>query len=109
MHNFPFTNYLNFCCETLQRAKEYQSDTTLVGQVGLQRLMARIHSIIPNPETSEASRPGFNAPLQMSIKALRKEMDALMESHSHESETNICESFVRLLHSVRGPIGRKTG
>ena len=88
MHPFPFTGYLNQCCDALLEAHEYESDKLLVALVRMQRLVDRVHAVFPNPEAdSEASRM-FSAPLHMAIATIRKELDALVEKAAPEIENN---------------------
>lgn len=81
-------------------AHEYESDAFLVALVRLQRIAYRIYTVLPNPDTDPAPAWSSYAPMFMSIKAIRRELDALVESQPAEVK-NHCALYSPLPFSRR--------
>lgn len=85
MHLFPFTSYLGHCLDTIQQARELESDLALVAMVRMQRLVGdRLAGIVPGPEVDFVAAPAPHRPshgsLYMNVSAVRKDLTAMMDS-----------------------------
>lgn len=87
-HN-PMTcsSYLVKCCDEIEKAREYDSDSFLVALVKIQQLMGRAADLLPYGD-DDASRNVNYAPVHMTITAIRKELDALVRRQPPEVECN---------------------
>ncbi|CAK7206617.1 hypothetical protein SEUCBS139899_009417 [Sporothrix eucalyptigena] len=72
---FPFTAYMDDCCEQLLQANEFPSDALAVALARMQRVAARIYAVLPNPEGGDAPPAAAFAPVYMGMATLRQELD----------------------------------
>ena len=79
------------CCQKLEEAREYQSDTLLVQLVRLQEIRYRMCRSFPYDD-SHASRKS-DAPVDMFVRAWQNELETFWASLPTESQQN-CESAV---------------
>lgn len=93
-HAFPYSSYLDHCCDVLLDAHEHESDEFLVALVRLQQLAHRIYIVLPNPDSDPRPSSGSHAAMFMSIAAMRRELDTLIHSQSMAVRNN-CMSRVQ--------------
>ncbi|KAK2613327.1 hypothetical protein N8I77_000248 [Diaporthe amygdali] len=87
-HNpMTYSSYLTKCCDEIEQAREYDSDSFLVTLVKIQQLLGRAAEIIPHGD-DEASRRVNYAPIHMALTVIRKELDALVRQQPPEVECN---------------------
>ena len=79
------------CCQKLEEAREYQSDTLLVQLVRLQEIRYRMSRSFPYDD-SHASRKS-DAPVDMFVRSWQNELETFWASLPAESQQN-CESAV---------------
>lgn len=84
-----YSSYLVKCCDEIEQAREYDSDSFLVALVKIQQLLGRAADLLPYGD-DDASRNVNYAPVHMTITAIRKELDALVRRQPPEVECN-CE------------------
>lgn len=95
------SSYLLKCCDEIERAREYDSDSFLVALVKIQQLLGRAADLIPYGD-DEASRNVNYTPIHMAITAVKKELDALVRQQPPEVECN-CTLSPPLGHSLHLP------
>ncbi|KAL1882941.1 hypothetical protein Daus18300_000579 [Diaporthe australafricana] len=80
-------SYLVKCCDEVEHAREYDSDSFLVALVKMQQLLGRAADVLPYGD-DDASRRVNYAPIHMALTAVRKELDALVRAQPPEVECN---------------------
>ncbi|CAK7214367.1 hypothetical protein SBRCBS47491_002118 [Sporothrix bragantina] len=94
---FPFTAYMDACCDKLLARNEFTSDALAVALTRMHRVAARIYAVLPNPEggnldadnptvappsvaPSLVAQPNITAfaPVYMSMATLRQELDRIV-------------------------------
>lgn len=87
-HNpLTYSSYLAKCCDEIEQAREYDSDSFLVALVKIQQLLGRAADLVPYSD-DEAMRSVNYAPIHMAITAIRKELDVLVRQQPPEVECN---------------------
>lgn len=87
-HNpLTYSSYLAKCCDEIEQAREYDSDSFLVALVKIQQLLGRAADLVPYSD-DEAARSVNYAPIHMAITAIRKELDVLVRQQPPEVECN---------------------
>lgn len=72
-----YTAYIQDCLKVLEKDEEYESDTTLLHLVKVQRLMVRIFELT-SKDRGEEDMPGIpTAPMSAYVAALQNEIDTL--------------------------------
>jgi len=80
MPPFPYTGYLDHCCDVIHRAREYESDAFLVSMIQMQRLVSRIQTAFPSPGSEVMGAQPMTAAGYMTMSATRKELDGLLRN-----------------------------
>lgn len=87
-HNpMTYSSYLVKCCDEIEKAREYDSDSFLVALVRIQQLLGRAADLLPYGE-DDSSRNVNYAPTHMAITAIRKELETLVRQQPPEVECN---------------------
>lgn len=89
--SMTYSSYLVKCCDEVERAREYDSDSFLVALVKIQQLLGRAADLIPYGD-DDASRSVNYAPIHMAITAVKRELDALVRQQPPEVECNCTSS-----------------
>lgn len=82
-----YSSYLVKCCDEIEQAREYDSDSFLVALVKIQQLLGRAADLVPYGD-DDASRNVNYAPVHMAITAVRKELETLVRQQPPEVECN---------------------
>lgn len=108
-----YGSYLVKCCDEVEQAREYDSDSFLVALVKMQQLLGRAADVLPYGD-DDASRRVNYAPIHMALTAVRKELDALVRVQPPEVECNCTSSVAQPLSlpilppSLTGPLTNNT-
>ena len=79
----PSSSYISFCCDKIAIEEEYTEDTYLVMLIRMQRIVGRILTVFPPPE-SDGSTTTFSAAAHMVMTTLRADLEELkMEAPKH--------------------------
>ncbi|KAK3951534.1 hypothetical protein QBC32DRAFT_160940 [Pseudoneurospora amorphoporcata] len=80
----PCSSYISFCCDKIEAEEEYIEDTYLVILVRMQRLVCRILTIFPPPDSDGSGTATFSAAAHMAMTTLRADLDDLkMQAPRH--------------------------
>ena len=91
------TNYILECCQKLEEAGEYQSDSLLLQLVRLQEIQYRMGRSFPYDEYHGARRPDL--PVDMFVRAWQKELQTFWASMPAETQQNSKPSLDKLLEA----------
>lgn len=80
------TSYILECCQKVEEAGEYESDSVLVQLVRLQEIRYRMGRSFPFDQSHAARLP--DAPLEMFVRAWQNELKTFWASISAESQHN---------------------
>ena len=80
------TSYMLEVCHKLEEAEEYQSDAVLVRLVRLQEIRYRMGRSFPYDESDASRKP--DAPMEMFVRAWRKELEACWATVSTKHQQN---------------------
>ncbi|CCC07001.1 unnamed protein product [Sordaria macrospora k-hell] len=80
----PCSSYISFCCEKIETEAEYMEDTYLVILVRMQRIVCRILTVFPPPDSDGSGTMTFSAAAHMAMTTLRADLEDLkMQAPKH--------------------------
>lgn len=85
------THYILECCQKLEEAGEYQSDTLLVQLVRLQEIRYRMSRSFPYDDSHVSRRPGV--PVELFVRVWQKELETFWTSLPVDSQQH-CMSIL---------------